>query len=220
MSVRKLPVYIVADCSGSMRGDPIESVKTGIGSLHANLTDDPSAVETAYLSIISFASAATQVVPLTEICDFTPPELKAGGMTSFGAALELLREWIKKEVRMTATEDHKADWRPLVFLLTDGAPTDEWESKAQEFRQSKIGNIIAVGCGGEADLKALKQVTDNVLHMKEMTPEGFKEFFKWVSASVVKTSHVFEAGSGSEDKNPENRVELPTGVCPIVTIAP
>ena len=73
MSVRRLPVYILADCSGSMNGAPIESVKSGIRSLHSELMGDPSAVECAYLSVITFDANAQQVVPLTELCSFNPP---------------------------------------------------------------------------------------------------------------------------------------------------
>lgn len=186
MTVRKLPVYIMADCSGSMIGDPIESVKTGITTLHANLIDDPAAVETAYLSVITFASDAAQVVPLTEVGDFVPPELKASGTTAFGAALGLLSQCISNEVQVTATEEQKADWKPLIFLLTDGVPTDEWQSKVQELKRS--GEIIAVGCGGNADVEILKQVTDTVFLMKEMSPEGFKEFFEWVSDTIKTNS--------------------------------
>ena len=58
MSFRRLPVYILADCSGSMSGDPIESVKAGISALHSELMNDPSAVESAYLSVITFDSNA------------------------------------------------------------------------------------------------------------------------------------------------------------------
>ena len=76
-SMRRLPIYLLVDCSGSMSGDPIESVKQGIRVLHSTLMGDPSAVESAYLSVITFDSGARQLAPLTEIAQFNPPDLHA-----------------------------------------------------------------------------------------------------------------------------------------------
>src|SRR5262245_66075884 len=104
MSVRRLPVYILADCSGSMAGDPIESVKSGIRTLHSELMGDPSAVESAYLSVITFDSSARQVVPLTELAAFNPPDLTAGGTTALGGALKTLMSCIDTEVSTTTGE--------------------------------------------------------------------------------------------------------------------
>jgi uncharacterized protein YegL len=170
-----------------MMGDPIESVKVGIRSLHSNLMGDPSAIETAYLSVITFDSSARQVAPLTEVALFNPPELQAGGTTAMGAALKTLMDCISTEVR-TTTADQKGDWKPLIFLLTDGAPTDNWQQYADELKSKKQVNIIAVACGGGGDTSVLKSISNTVLVMKDMSPEAFSQFFKWVSASIAQTS--------------------------------
>ena len=65
--MRRLPVYLLLDCSGSMYGEPIEAVKNGVQVLVSTLRQDPYALETAYLSIITFDSSAQQVSPLTEL---------------------------------------------------------------------------------------------------------------------------------------------------------
>jgi uncharacterized protein YegL len=52
--MRRLPIYILLDTSGSMRGEPIEAVKTGLRALLSSLSRDPYALETVYLSIITF----------------------------------------------------------------------------------------------------------------------------------------------------------------------
>lgn len=204
MSIRRLPVYILADCSGSMNGAPIESVKSGIRALHSELMGDPSAVESAYLSVITFDSNAQQIVPLTEITQFNPPEIQAGGTTAFGAALSLLEEALEREVRKTS-EEEKGDWKPLVFIFTDGAPTDRWDEAAGSLKTNRPGNIIAVACGDQADPEILKSVTETVLVMKEMSPEAFKQFFKWVSASIKQTSQKI----GASPAAPAEGVALP-----------
>ena len=201
MSVRRLPVYILADCSGSMNGAPIESVKSGIRSLHSELMGDPSAVECAYLSVITFDANAQQVVPLTELTSFVPPDIRAGGTTSFGAALKLLMDSIDREVQKT-TPEKKGDWKPLIFIFTDGEPTDDWEAHAATVKQRRPGNLIAVACGEKADPDVLKHCTETVLVMKEMTPDAFKQFFKWVSASIKQTSQKIGAPAPSPGAMP------------------
>ena len=95
--MRRLPVYVLADCSGSMTGAPIESVKSGIRELHNELMGDPQTVESAFLSVITFDSAAEQLVPLTELGMFNPPDLVASGTTSLGEALRMLNEIVYRE---------------------------------------------------------------------------------------------------------------------------
>jgi len=188
VTTRRLPVYILADVSGSMQGTPIESVKSGIRQLHRDLLGDPQAIESAYLSIITFGNSAQQTVPLTEVAMFNPPELTAGGTTNFGDGLRMLIDSFDRELVRT-TADQKGDWRPLVFILSDGAPTDvDWPTYAQQLRERRPANIIAVACGDQADVNVLKQVTENVILMQEMSPDAFRAFFSFVSASVKQTS--------------------------------
>jgi uncharacterized protein YegL len=187
-----------------MSGDPIESVKSGIRALHAELMNDPSAVESAYLSVITFNSSAQQEVPLTEISLFTPPDLKSSGTTALGAALRLLIERMDTEVKKNSAEV-KGDWKPLVFLLTDGAPTDDWQHYAQELKAKKSANIIAVACGDSADTDVLKHITDTVLVMKDMSPDEFSKFFKWVSQSIKQTSEK----CGTSPEQASGGVQLP-----------
>lgn len=204
MSIRRLPVYILADCSGSMNGNPIESVKSGIRALHSELMGDPSAVETTYLSLITFDSNAQQVIPLIELSQFVPPDLKAGGTTALGAALRLLIDAIDREVLKT-TAEQKGDWKPLVFIFTDGEPTDRYDDAADLLKSRRPGNIIAVACGDRAVPQTLKRVTDTVLIMKDMSPDAFKQFFKWVSASIKQTSQKIGGPVGA----PAEGVSLP-----------
>ncbi|MDR9778019.1 VWA domain-containing protein, partial [Rhizobium hidalgonense] len=73
--MRRLPVYLLLDTSGSMHGEAIEAVKNGVQILLSTLRQDPYALETAYLSIISFDTTAKQLVPLTELAAFQAPEI-------------------------------------------------------------------------------------------------------------------------------------------------
>ena len=122
--MRRLPVYLLLDTSGSMYGEPIEAVKNGVQVLVSTLRQDPYALETAYLSIITFDSSAKQVTPLTELAAFQQPTIEANGCTALGEALGLLAQKVDTEVTKT-TAEVKGDWKPLVFIMTDGVPTDD-----------------------------------------------------------------------------------------------
>lgn len=182
---RRLPVYLLLDCSGSMAGEPMEAVRQGIKALLSELRGDPQALETAWLSVITFDSRARQTVPLTELMLFREPELSAGGATALGGALRVLIECVKTEVRR-ASPTQKGDWRPLVFLLTDGSPTDveEFRLAAAELREIRAANIVACAAGSRADTTYLKQLTDNVIMMNTLSAGDLAEFFQWVSGSV------------------------------------
>jgi uncharacterized protein YegL len=170
-----------------MAGDPIESVKQGIRELSSNLMGDPSAIESAYLSVITFSDEATQVVPLTEIAQFVPPDLQAGGTTHLGAAIKLLMDCIEREVNKS-TAQVKGDWKPLIFIMSDGDPSDDHRAFANELKTRRYANIIALACGDAAPANALKDITESVLQMRDMSPGAFKQFFKWVSQSIKQTS--------------------------------
>src|SRR5438874_12496210 len=99
---RRLPVYLVLDTSGSMTGEPIEAVRQGVKALLADLRSDPQALETAYLSVITFSNNAQQVIPLTELTAFNEPNLAASGSTALGDALKVLEDSLEREVRKSS----------------------------------------------------------------------------------------------------------------------
>lgn len=204
---RRLPIYILIDCSESMVGEALDAVNVGLLSLVSDLRSDPVAIETAWLSLITFAGKARQITPLTEITRFSPPSLSVGPGTSLGAGFDLLAQCINREVRKS-TPNQKGDWKPMVFLLTDGMPTDDWNGAIKRFQSSTSGiNIIAIGCGEDIDTEILKAITPNVLLMKSMSPGDLKAFFKWVSTSVSTASV-----SASRDGRGANLPTPPAGV--------
>jgi von willebrand factor len=189
--MRKLPIYLLLDTSGSMHGEPIEAVKNGVDMLVSTLLSDPYALETAYLSVITFDSAAQQLVQLTELPKFQAPQLQAAGCTALGGALALLAQRIDTEVT-TTTAEQKGDWRPLVFIMTDGKPTDDLQFGLEQFRQRKTGMVVACAAGQGADTATLQQITPNVVQLATADSGTIKAFFKWVSASISTSSKAVE----------------------------
>lgn len=192
--MRRLPVYLLLDTSGSMFGEPIEAVKNGVQVLVSTLRQDPYALETAYLSIITFDSTAQQVTPLTELSAFQQPNLRASGCTALGEALALLAKRADQEVTKT-TPDQKGDWKPLVFIMTDGEPTDDLNNGLAEFKKGKWGMVVACAAGAGANTDTLRKITECVVSLDTADSATIKAFFKWVSASVSSGSmKVEEAG--------------------------
>lgn len=182
--MRRLPVYLLVDVSGSMHGEPIESVKSGLQMLVSALRKDPQALETAYLSVITFGSSATQTVPLTDLASFQIPEIAAGGCTVLGAALDLVCDCAEREV-VKSTSDVKGDWRPMMFLMTDGVPTDNPKSGIDRFRKMKWGVAVSCAAGSGADTKLLERITPEcVVSLDTADSASIAAFFKWVSSSV------------------------------------
>jgi uncharacterized protein YegL len=183
----------VLDVSGSMQGEAIEAVKNGVQVLASTLRSDPYALETAHLSVITFESSAKQIVPLTELSQFQMPEINASGGTALGAALSLLSDKIDKEVTKT-TPQSKGDWKPLVFLMTDGAPTDEWQNGLAKFKQRKTGVVVACAAGNAPNTDVLKQITEIVVQLEVA---NLHAFFKWISTTVSASSRSIDT-TGTE----------------------
>jgi len=197
--MRRLPVYLLVDVSGSMHGEPIESVKNGLQMLVAALRKDPQALETAYLSVITFGSSAQQITPLTELSTFQLPEITAGGCTVLGEALKLVCKCRDNEVTKT-TATTKGDWRPMVFILTDGVPTDDPTEGISEFRARKWGASVCCAAGPGADKNLLDKITPEcVVELATADQATLSAFFKWVTASIVSTSKsINESGTSSD----------------------
>lgn len=204
--MRRLPVYLVLDVSGSMMGEAIEAVKTGVQSLVTALRQDPHALETAYLSVITFSDRARQIVPLTELALFNPPNISALGRTALGEALEQLAICINQEV-VKSTATIKGDWKPMVFLMTDGRPTDDWELGLRFFQAANAGLVVACAAGKKADTNVLKRITNTVVQLDTADAASIAAYFEWVSASISTSSIRLEKGDEPDSKGgPE---ELP-----------
>lgn len=187
--MRRLPIYFLVDISESMVGTPIEEVQNGMRTIIQNLRVDPYALETVFVSIIVFAGKAKILSPLTELYKFYPPKFPIGGGTSLGKGMECLMDSIDKDVKKTTLEE-KGDWKPIIFLFTDGNPTDDYSKAFKRWNEKYRGhcNLVAVSIGDNVNVLTLAQITDAILLLKDTDAESFNQFFKWVTASIKTTS--------------------------------
>lgn len=208
--MRRLPIYFLIDVSESMVGEPIKQVENGMRQIIQELRTDPYALETAYISIIAFAGKAKSLSPLTELYKFYPPIFPIGGGTSLGYALDFLMDDIDKNVIKT-TEDYKGDWKPIIFLFTDGTPTDNPSSAFTKWNQRyrHRTNLVAISIGHNTNTQLMGQISDNVLRLNNTDEMSFKSFFKWVTASIKATSiSVTDIGNDNVALAPTSGINL------------
>lgn len=184
---RRLPVYLLIDTSGSMKGEPIESVKVGVEAMLSTLRNDPYALETVSISIITYDKDVNQLIPLTPIDDLQMPEIKTpdSGPTHMGAALEMLCEKVDKEVNK-GTKEQKGDWMPLLFLMTDGKPSDiqAYNNVIPKIKSSNFATIVCCAAGPKAKTEELRLLTDKVYQIDTLDSAVLMKFFKWVSGII------------------------------------
>lgn len=181
---RRLPIYLLLDTSGSMTGEPIAAVQNGVQMVICALRNDPQALESVYLSVITFDTFAVQQIPLTELSQFVPPQLSAGGSTALGEALKLVSDCANREVKKN-TSTAKGDWKPMVFIMTDGQATDDIADVLPDFKRRKWGIVVACAAGITADTEELRSITENVVCLDTADTESIGAFFKWVSQSIT-----------------------------------
>jgi uncharacterized protein YegL len=187
--MRRLPIYFLLDVSESMVGEPIEQVQEGIAMIIKELKTDPYALETVWISIIGFAGKSKVIMPLQDVITFYPPKIPIGSGTSLSKGLEELMSSLDKDIVKT-TFERKGDWKPIVFLFTDGVPTDDSEKAIQRWNtnyRSKC-NLIIISIGDNTNFNLLGRLSDQVLLFNNTDTNAYKEFFKWVTASIKATS--------------------------------
>ncbi len=187
--MRRLPIYFLIDVSESMVGEPIQQVEEGLSTIIQALKTDPVAIETVWISVIIFAGQAKTIVPLQEIINFYPPKLPIGSGTSLSKGLGHLMFEMRRSIVKTTVE-RKGDWKPIIFLFTDGVPTDNTKAVIDEWKQNwqRSANMVAVSFGAKVNLPLLNELTENVLHFNNTDAAAYKQFFKWVTDSVKTSS--------------------------------
>jgi uncharacterized protein YegL len=204
-AARRMLVYVLVDTSSSMSGAPIQAVNEGLDMLNRELSNTPEAVEMMHISVISFESNARVEVPLTPITQFAPPRLSTGGSTNMTAALSLVHSEIDKHFRPNQGGAVRGDYKPNLFLLTDGMPDDlpsairEGQRLQRRPAGHSIGTFLALGCGPYVEASNLQQIAKSVALMHTMTPENLRAFFQWMSASLSGASQ--RASRAANDPN-------------------
>ncbi|MEM6502812.1 MAG: VWA domain-containing protein [Cyanobacteria bacterium P01_C01_bin.89] len=198
----RCPCVLLLDVSGSMSGPPITALNEGLKAFQEDLNRDDLARKRVEIAIVTFDDRVQVVQDFVTADGFEAPTLETGGMTYMGAAihtgLDLVRD---RKVQYRA--NGVAYYRPWVFMITDGAPTDEpgtMEKASARIREEEDKKGIAffsVGVEG-ADMDRLQTVAvRSPLKLKGLS---FQEMFLWLSASMQQVSQ----------SRPDEQVALPS----------
>lgn len=185
--MRRLPVYFLLDTSGSMFGEPIQALNNAMSGMINTLRSDAQALDSLWLSIVTFDREVRELVPLVELVNFQLPEITCpqSGPTNTGKGLELIYQKVNAEVRK-GSEEQKGDWRPLFFLFTDGKPSDIqlYREMIPKIKSLRFATIVGCAAGQLADDSMLKELTETVVHLDTADSATLKQFFKWVSDTI------------------------------------
>ena len=170
-----------------MKGEPIQAVNAGLETLVSSLRRDPQALETAHISLITFDREARLILPLTSVAELQLPEIEtpSSGPTMTGAALELLCQRVDSELQ-THSADVKRDWKPLLFIMTDGTPSDiqKFKEMVPECKKRGFATILACAAGMKAKIDSLRDLATEIVSLDTCDGATFSQFFQWVSASI------------------------------------
>ena len=212
MSDRRLPIYILVDVSEAMAGEPIQAINTCIHQLIADLNDDPDAVQTAWLSVITFGDTAQQVVPLVPLIDFTIPEFTTGGKAALGPALSLLCECREREV-VKNTAEHKGDWRPIVLAFVNGRDLDvgSLDKGISDFKSKSWGRYAFFTKDPNTCNSNLKKINAYAIFcIDDICPGMWSKVFQWTAGPEGMRTHSRPLVSNDlVDKGLENLPILP-----------
>lgn len=189
---RRLLAYFLLDTSGSMNGEPIQALNNGFNGLISMLRADPQAMDSLHLSVITFDREVKNIIPLTALSNFYPMEITCpdSGPTHTGAALEMVAELVQKDL-VKGSADEKGDWQPLLFIFTDGKPSDiqKYRQMIPVLRDLEFGAVVGCAAGPKADEQYLKELTDHVVKLDTTDAITLSSFFRWVSSSITQGGH-------------------------------
>ncbi len=176
--MKKLPVYILLETCGGLTGGPQRCVQNALHMMTLFLKGDQHAVNTVYLSIISYNSYAEQVVPLTDLSSFDVPKIIGHGTIALGEAIKLLYEKIDTEIN----DNYCA---PLVFIVTyRGVSTDNWQPAAIELMKRKYF-AITFFAGFQGDPDVFRHYTDMIIRIQYANADLYNALFYWITEIII-----------------------------------
>jgi uncharacterized protein YegL len=194
----RIACALLLDTSGSMGGSPIEELNKGFELFCQEIKDDELAAKRAEIAVITFGGPPQLVIPFTEGRDLKPRQLTASGDTPLGKALNMAVDQLQqqKEAYKKAGLEY---YRPWLFVLTDGRPTDgeaftAAAARVKDAEAQRHMSVFCIGIGEAADLGHLEELSGK---RKPLRLEGlsFREFFSWLSASLGSASASTAFGS-------------------------
>ena len=182
----RCPCLLLLDTSASMSGQRISELNEGLKAFAAQLIGDELAAKRVEIAVVSFGPVQVES-DFSTAENFTPPTLQAHGVTPMGAAISTGLEMVEQRKQLFRQQGISY-YRPWVFLITDGEPTDDWRNAAEHIRsgeEAKSFSFFAVGIE-DANMALLSQISTRApLRLRGLE---FVSLFSWLSNSMSSVS--------------------------------
>lgn len=188
----RCPCVLLLDISKSMRGEAIKALNEGLMAFHDDLVKDPLATRRVEIAMVTFGQDVKVVHDFVPVDGFTPPVLRASGLTPMGTAINKALDLI--DARKSVYKAHGVPYyRPWVFMITDGKPkgepAEEMEEAVRRLREDEDQKRVvffAVAVQG-AWTDKLKEIA--VRPPVALDGLNFVELFVWLSRSTQQIAH-------------------------------
>ena len=203
---RPLPVIILADTSGSMGVEgKIEALNDAMKEMIKTFSKESRLRAELQLGIITFGGNVLEHTPLTNISEMEGDifaDFDANGGTPMGEALSHVNNWLENKELIPSRA-----YRPVIILVSDGHPTDDWEASFEAFKSSdraQKATRFAMAIGSDADDVMLNEfINDREAQLFHAhNARDIHRFFRAVTMSV-------SARSASTNPNEVVPLELP-----------
>ncbi len=206
--MRRLPIYILINTSSSLCNGTLQNFKDSINLLIETLKEDPYALETVYVSIITFDSTITCLCSLSPLTSFKMPSIKIGKQeSSLGHTLLQLTTIIDNEL-IKNTYEQKGDWKPLIFIFTANDSVIDITEEVEELICHKCGRIIICTKTDSANLGKYKKITEVILPIESLDKHIINSQFYWISESINTCERVNPYNSDLELPPPPNSIYI------------
>lgn len=184
----RCPCVLLLDTSASMGGEPINALNQGLQTFQRDILQDDLARRRVEVAIVTFGNGGVQVVQPFVVADmFQSPVLTSGGTTPMGSAINTALDMLR-ERKVRYRENGIPYYRPWLFMITDGAPTDNWQLAAQRVQNEESNKEISFFSVGvaSADMNLLAQISSR----RPLKLQGieFSKLFLWLSQSQKRVS--------------------------------
>ena len=205
-SPRPVPVYILADVSGSMAGLKVQNLNKAIAQMAQSFLADSDTDITFHMSVITFGSSAKLHIPLTPIERFSFTPLTTSGSTNLAGALKIAKELIEDRSKQPVRA-----MKPAVALISDGMPDRGYEVEFERFineGKTRESQRFAVGIGSDADRAVLDrfQNIDEIGVLSADSAEDVVELLDrvrgYTTAMAQETSKMIDSGVSSSPSRP------------------